>query len=188
MESGAVTTDVSIRFEPLATRRKVAEFSCGRAALDDFLKKFALNAPNQGLSQTFAGVAGDDIVSFYTLAGATIDRIDATERFGKGMPHYPIPVVLLARLAVARPLQGQGLGDVTMLHALGKAVALAHFPRMADGSPGLPLRGLIVEAIDADAAAFYRKWGFTPSPAKPLLLMASLKELRKSLAEKRLAE
>jgi GNAT superfamily N-acetyltransferase len=173
---------VPLRFVALDSRCEVEQFDCGRPSLNTFLHRHALFAPNQGLSQTFVAIdAGNRILAYYTLGMATVTRIQAPGRIGKGMPNYPLPCVLLARLAVERTVQGQGLGDVTMEQAIRKMVALGRQPRMADGSPGLPLRAALIHAIDESAVSFYKRWGFESSPTDPLHLLILLKDLKKSL-------
>lgn len=184
MEDPGLTDDSAptLRFVPLDSGCELTQFDCGRSSLNDFLHKYALSAPRQGLSQTFVAIdAQKRALAYYTLAVATVTKTQAPGRVAKGMPNYQIPCVLLARLAVDVSVQGQGLGDVAMEHAIRKMVSLGRQPGMADGSPGLPLRAALIHAIDETAVLFYKKWGFEPSPTDPLHLLILLKDLERSL-------
>jgi len=167
---------------PLHRTHNIDSFSCGRPALDNFLKKHALTAPAQGLSQTWIAVSGfGQVLGYYTLALSTIDVSTATERVAKGMPRFPIPVVLLARLAVDESVRGQGLGRILLLAAMEKAVKLGRLPITAEGEPGLPMRAMLVHALDEEAAQFYEHFGFARSPTDQLHLMMSLKQIEETL-------
>jgi GNAT superfamily N-acetyltransferase len=171
-----------VRIEPLASRHDTRHFDCGRDSLNVFLQRHALTAPSQGLSQTWVTVSpAEKVLAFHTLAFAAVAKADATARVIKGMPNYDIPCVLLARLAVDRSMQGQGLGAFVLETALRKAVDLGRAPTMADHSPGLPIRAMLVHAIDATAADYYRHHGFEPSPTDSLHLFMLLKDIEASL-------
>ena len=163
---------------PLHKTHAVEDFSCGREPLDAFLKKYALIGPPQGLSQTWVAVSGSgQVLGYYTLGASAIRCGDASARVTKGMPRYDIPVVLLARLAIDISVQGRGLGRTILLEAMRKAVALGRLPLVPDGEPGLPLRAMLVHALDDQASAFYRHFGFERSPTDPLHLMMLLKDI-----------
>ena len=169
---------------PLHRTHDVDKFSSGRETLDTFLKKHALGAPSQGLSQTWVAISGSSqVVGYYTLSMSTIEASAATARVAKGMPRYPIPVVLLARLAVDKSVQGQGLGRLLLLAAMRKALQLGRVPLMADGGPGLPMRAMLVHAIDEQAAQFYEHFGLSRSPTDQLHLMLLLKEIEEALRD-----
>jgi len=168
---------------PLQAHHDVESFNCGVESLNSFLAHHALTAPRHGLSQTWVSVTdAGRIVAYHTLSIATVTRAEATPRLAKGMPNYDIPCVLLARLAVDRSMQGQGLGAMVLEAAMRKALALGHRPKLADGTPGLPVRALIVHALDAKAAGFYRHYGFEAFATEPLHLLMLLKDLALSLS------
>ena len=172
----------TVSLVPLHRTHDVESFSSGRETLDTFLKKHALAAPSQGLSQTWVAISGSgQVVGYYTLSMSTIEVSAATTRVAKGMPRYPIPVVLLARLAVDKSVQGQGLGRLLLLAAMQKAVQLGRVPLAADGGPGLPMRAMLVHAIDEQAAQFYEHFGLSRSPTDQLHLMILLKEIEETL-------
>ncbi|PKU23486.1 GNAT family N-acetyltransferase [Telmatospirillum siberiense] len=163
---------IAVRFEVLGRQHDVSAFDCGRDSLDTYLRDHALSAPAHGLGRTW--VAVDDQrspLAYYTLSLATFARADAPLRVANGMPAYPIPALLLARLAVTRSVQGQSLGLVCLDAAMKRAVTIARSP------DGLPVRCLMVHAIDSLAAEFYRKRGFEASPTNPLHLFMLLKDL-----------
>lgn len=172
---------LKVFFETLAPWHKTDDFDCGIESLNIFLRRHALNAPLQGLSQTWIG-RGDNgkILGYYTLAVSVFTRSEATPRVGKGMPNYDIPCVLLARLGVDRAAQGQGFGRVILEQAMRKALLLGRQPKLVDGTPGLPLRALIVHALNDEAASFYRHHGFESSPTDPVHLLMLLKDIARS--------
>jgi len=104
------------------------------------------------------------------------------ERASRGIGGYDIPCVLLTRLAVDKSVQGQGLGSLVPEMAMRKAVALGRRPVSSDKESGLPMRAMLVHALDDNAAAFYRHHGFEPSPTDPLHLLILLKDLAAALA------
>jgi len=166
---------------PLNRKHDVESFSCGREALDNFLKRFALSHPAHGLSQTWVfKLSNNRVVGYFTLSASTINISEATERVAKGMPRYPIPVVLLARIAVDKDFQGQGLGRLLMIEAMRKAADLG----IAIADNGLlPLRALLVHAKDEVAAKFYEKFGLERSPTDALHLMILLKAIEESFKQ-----
>lgn len=186
MEAGIEQGPVSeVRNEALKSYHDVAKFNCGNESLNIFLQRHALTAPQQGLSQTwvFVGENGK-VLAYFTLTLATVAKAQATLRVAKGMPNHPIPCVLLARLAVDQSVQGQGLGGVVLEIAMRKALSLGRRPTASDGTPGLPLRAMLVHAIDETAADFYRHHGFEPSPTDRNHLLVLLKDIETSFRGK----
>ncbi len=149
----------------------VSEFSCGRLTLDTWLKQPALANQASGASRTFVIRDARRVVGYYALASSAVAAELATGRLRRNMPN-PIPVVVLARLAVDSSYQGLGLGRALMqdagLRVLGAADAIG-------------IRGLLVHALDASAMAFYERLGFDPSPLDAMTLMITLGDLRASL-------
>ena len=158
--------------ELLASHHDVTEFDCGRhSSLAEWLKRFARMNQASGDTRTYVVHRELRVVGFYSLAPGSISRKEATARASKAAPE-PIPVVLLARLAVDQREQGQGLGAALLKDALQRASA---------GAQIIGGRALLVHAIDVEAAAFYRKYGFESCPALELHLMLLMKDLRASL-------
>ena len=171
---------VAISVEEIGQRHDVSHFCSGQPTLDDFLCKHAKGHPRQGLSRTWVVLKDTDIVAYYTLSFASVSHAAATTRVSKGMPRHDLPVLLLARLAVDQSLQGQGLGSVVLEHAMRRCLQMADAAQSV-GAVTLPVRAVLVQAIDAKAAAFYEKYGFERSPTDLLHLMMLVKDMRKAL-------
>jgi GNAT superfamily N-acetyltransferase len=157
--------------EPLTDRHDCAGFACGRESLDICLKRRALRNQASGASRTFVVCDAGRVVAYYALASSAVAAELATGRLRRNMPD-PIPVVVLARLAVARSYQGQGLGRALMQDA-GR--------RVLNAADAIGIRGLLVHALDDAAKAFYERLGFDPSPLDPMTLMITLTDLRASV-------
>lgn len=157
--------------EPLTSNHDLTQFDCGKASLTDWLRRFARMNQASGDTRTYVVHRGSVVVGYYSLAPGSISRKEATARAGKSAPE-PIPIVLLARLAVDEREQGQGLGSALLKDALKRAYA---------GAEIIGGRAILVHAIDAEAAAFYRKYGFESCPGLELHMMLLMKDLRASL-------
>ena len=159
---------------PRALQRndRCEDFDCGSEPLNDYLRRFAWTNQQAGAARTYVATRGERVVGYYTLAYASIEHQAAAPRIRQGLAQHPIPVMLLARLAVDRGEQGQGLGKGLMKDALLRTLQAAEIAG---------LRAVIVHAKDAAAKAFYEKFGFQPSPLDELHLMLLLKDVRKTL-------
>ena len=146
--------------EPLAKRHERSAFSCGHAALDGFLKKYANQYIKRKLGTTYVAVAGGGprVLGYYTLAPSHFSFAHAPAELVKGLPKHPVPSLLLARLAVDQLERGKGLGKYLLLDALDRCLRV---------SCEVAFRAVEVEAIDDQAAAFYMKYGFLPFPSDP---------------------
>ena len=153
--------------EILNSKHLISDFSCGINSLDDWLKKRALANQVSGATRTFVICVDNKVVGFYALASGGISIKSALGKFKRNMPN-PIPVVVLARLAIDISVQGQGLG-----RALFRDAAL----RVVQASDIIGIRGIIVHAISEEAKRFYLALGFQESPLEPLLLMITIKDL-----------
>lgn len=154
--------------EPLTDRHDCAGFACGRETLDTWLTQRALRNQASGASRTFVVCDGRRVVAYYALASSAVTAEIATGRLRRNMPD-PIPVVVLARLAVDRSYQGMGLGRA-LLQDAGK--------RVLHAADAIGIRGLLVHALDETAQAFYERLGFDSSPLDPMTLMITLADLR----------
>ena len=105
--------------QPLAAGHLLDAFDCGNPALNEWLVRYARQAHASGSARTYVVVDGQRIAGYFSLAVGQIDSVEAPDRVRKGMGNYPIPVVILARLAVAMVDQGRGLG-VGLLQGLGR--------------------------------------------------------------------
>jgi len=158
--------------EPLADHHDVAAFISGEPPLDDWLKRRARSNQASGASRTFVLCQGTRVVAYYALASGAIAVDTAPGRFRRNMPS-PIPVVVLARLAVDQDWQGRGIG-----RALFRDAAR----RVAHAADSIGIRGIVVHAISENAKSFYLALGFDPSPLEPMMLMVTLADIRAVLA------
>lgn len=158
--------------ESIHRSHRLADFDCGVAELNAFLVRHALANHQAGAAKTFVATSENAVVGYYSLAAAQIARASATERLKKGLASHPIPVALLARLAVDVRWQGKKLG-----HALLKNAIL----RVLNAAEGIAIRALMVHAKDEKARAFYERFGFEPLPEHPLHLILLLKDARRQI-------
>jgi predicted N-acetyltransferase YhbS len=155
---------------PLTARHCVDSFNCGKPALDLWLARYARQAQASGSAKTFVVAAADRIVGYYSLTVGQVDTLDAPERVRQGMGQYPIPVVILARLAVSRADQGQGIGLAMLRDGIRRTLAIAEHAGV---------RALLTHPIDDDAACFYARFGFQQSPAREQQWLLLLKDARR---------
>ena len=165
-----------LRIEKLARGHDVDRFDCGAEPLNRFLQLHALANGRAGASQTWVATAdeggtGDDrVVGYHTLVVGEVRHVDAPERFGKGLPRHPIPIMVLARLAIDRTWQGRGLGSGLLKDALTRTLAAAEIAG---------IRAMVVHAKDEIAKTFYERFDFIPFPSDPLHLGLLLKDARR---------
>jgi GNAT superfamily N-acetyltransferase len=152
----------------LSSRFNVAKFDCGAEALNTFLVRFALANQNAGGASTYVAATEDDVVGYFSLATAQVEYADAPERLRKGLARHPIPVILLARLAVDRTWQGKGLGAALLRDALRRTLNAADI---------VGVRAMMVHAKDEPARQFYEHFDFDPSPIEPLHMFLLVKEI-----------
>ena len=150
-------------------------FDCGQAALNQFLQRYALVNQKANSAQTYVCCQGDEVVGFYSLVVGSVDPESAPPRVMKGLARYPVPVMILARLAVDRAHQRKGLGQALLKDAL---------LRTAQAADIAGIRCLLVHAKDAAAQQWYESWEFEPSPTDPYHLFLMLKDLKNLLAER----
>jgi GNAT superfamily N-acetyltransferase len=156
------------RFDP--SRHDASGFESGNEALDRWLVRYAGQNERRDAARTFVIADAGAVIGYYTLLAGELDHAEATEQTSKGMsPHYPIPVAILARLAVDRRHQNRGLGAVLLKDALRRVVI---------ASEQLAVRAVVVHAIDDRAAHFYEHFGFRALSTTPRTLMVTLVELR----------
>jgi GNAT superfamily N-acetyltransferase len=163
-----------LHIEKLRRHHAVETFTCGDAALDRFLQRFALLNQQANASQTYVALDHQQIVGFYTLVVGEVAYEAAAGRLAKGLTRHPVPVVILARLATSRERQGQGIGAGLLKDAVLRTLQAASIAG---------IRALLVHAKDEKVAAFYAKFDFAPSPTDPLHLFALIKDLEKATLE-----
>jgi GNAT superfamily N-acetyltransferase len=159
----------SLHIQKLQRAHAVEQFACGQPELDRFLIRHALQAQQANSSQTYVALSGGEVIGFYTMVAGEVRHSDAPERVVKGMPRHPVPLLVLARLAVHTKAQGRGVGAGLLLDALARTLQVADV---------VGIRALAVHAKDEQAAAFYRHLGFTPSPTDPRHLFMLIKDIR----------
>lgn len=160
---------VRYSIRPLDAALDSAAFHCGIAALDDYIRRYAAQDVKRSLARVFVATPEADLrqlAGYFTLSAASVSATDLPEPLRRKLPHYPVPVALLGRLAVATAFRGQGLGGILLADALLK---VAHASRV------LAMAGMIVDAKDEDAASFYRHFGFVALPGQPGRLLLSAK-------------
>lgn len=163
---------MSLRIEPLADGYDLDAFTCGYRALDAWLHEHAHTATRQG-TRTYLLLEGETnaIAGYFAIAPHILERAEASRRIGRGAPNR-IPAILLAKLAVRADLQGHGLGAELLIQALSTILNAA---RSAGG------RLVVVDAIDENAAGFYRAHDFTPSPEDPQRRVLKLSTVAQAL-------
>lgn len=158
--------------ETLGVEHSPEAFASGQVELDAWLRTAALHTQSMRTARTFVWHRGDgQVVAFFSLAAHLVRRADVPRRMGRGAPDA-IPAILLARLALDTHLQGQGLGAELLWDALSRCVAAAD----AAGA-----RIVVVDAIDAEAAAFYEHYGFRAPPGQPLRLFQKISDIAAAL-------
>ncbi len=147
-------------------------FSCGKPDLDDWLKTQAGQQERAHNTRTFLAVDGPKVIGYYATTTYRIGLDEAAEMYGVGKRTYPIPAVLLARLAVDTGFQGSGIGSQLLLHALSQ---------IAEASRHVGFEVVVVDAIDRDAVTFYAQRGFTQFQDHELRLFMPVKNLLATL-------
>ena len=159
--------------EKLRPDHPIETFDCGREELNRYLLRYAWTNQQAGAAQTYVGLADDTVVGYYTLAVGHVTREEAPGRLTKGLARHPVPIMLLARLAIDRRWQGQGVGKALLKDAMERTLQAADIAG---------IRAFAVHAKDAQARAFYEKFDFIPSPTDPMHLFVLLKDVRRMVA------
>jgi GNAT superfamily N-acetyltransferase len=157
--------------EHLTSEHDVSGFDSGVVELDHWLTRRALQNEASRASRTFVIAENGRVVGYYALATGAVVHAAATGRIRRNMPE-PIPVMVIARLAVDRRHQGQGLGAALLRDALLRTLQAAEVAG---------IRAVLLHAISADAKRFYLHHGFAQSPVDPMTMMISLADVEKAL-------
>ncbi len=157
------------RIEKLDRRHAIDGFDCGEEPLNHFLIRFALANQHANASQTYVGLADDVVIGFHTLVVGEVGYGDGSERLTKGLARHPVPVMLLARLAVRVDWQGKGIGAGLLRDAVLRTLQAADIAG---------IRAISVHAKNEQARAFYQRFDFLESPTDPLHLFALVKDLK----------
>jgi GNAT superfamily N-acetyltransferase len=154
--------------EKLRREHLLEGFDCGKEDLNRFLKRQAWNNQQANSAQTYVLAKDLRVFGYYSLAAGSVTHDQSTERVKKGLARHPVPVILLARLAVDSSLQGRGVGAAVLKDAL---------LRTAHAADTIGARALLVHAKDDSARAFYQHFTFEPSPSDPYHLLLIMKDL-----------
>lgn len=155
----------------LRDERDLSRFDCGNDDMNQWLVRHAWASHKADLARTWLALDGDIVAGYFALTTGSVRPEDAPRRLTRGMPRYPIPIILLARLAVDIRYQGQHLGARLLAEALRRAVA---------ASDTAAARVVVVDAIDDTAVAFYKRWGFIDTPDNPRRLYRKIADIRAS--------
>lgn len=158
--------------ELLTAAHDLSAFSCGKPSLDRWLKTRALSNQEKGFTAVLVVHAAQRVVGYYGLAPTAVVPTILPRSVRTGQPPDPVPCLLLAQLATDQNWVGKGIGTGLLKHALQRCVAAAD---LVGG------RALLVNAVDPDAAEFWKRRGFLPSRDNPLLLFRSLADIAASL-------
>ena len=154
---------------PLATTHILDDFACGEASLDEWLKRRALTNQLSGASRTFVVTDQEArVFGYYAMAAGAVSHQAATSSVRRNMPD-PVPVMVLARLAVDHSAQGLKLGGAMLQDAVNRAATVAQ---------NAGVRALLVHALHNRAKEFYQHYGFQASPLHPMTLMLRLNSVK----------
>jgi len=159
--------------EPLAAGHDVSRFSCGKSSLDAWLKTRALTNQERGFTAVVVVHEDNRVVGYYGLAPTAVLSPTMPRSIRTGQPPNPVPCLLLGQLATDGEWAGRGIGTSLLKHAMIRCVTAAEL---------IGGRALVVNAVDAEAAAFWQRQDFRPSKDDPLVLFRSMADIAASLA------
>lgn len=157
------------RIESLNSGHDLQSFDCGKDALNQWVQKYALQAQSANSSKTYVALNGSAIVGFYSLAVGHVEFDEASTRLKKGLARQPVPVMLLARLAVHKEWQNKGLGKALLRDAVLRTLQAAEI---------VGIRAFVTHAKDEDAMRFYQRFDLKRFDSDPLHVGALLKDLK----------
>ena len=161
--------NADFRIEKLQPNHVLEGFDCGKESLNRFLIRNALQNQYANASQTYVLVTADRVIGYHTLVVGEVAFAAAPARLTKGLARHGVPIMLLARLAVGRECQGQGIGQALLKDALLRTLQAADIAG---------IRAFAVHAKDDEARAFYRHFDFIESASDPMHLFLLLKDIR----------
>jgi len=168
-----VAGEILVAIEPLLAVHETSSFSCGKPPLDAWLRIRALRNQESGDWRTFVVLESGRVIAFYALTTASVARTGLPGALRRNAPD-PVPLMLLAQLAVDLGYRGKGLGRELLRDAL---------MRLAAASRQIGFRAVATHPIDADAETFYRRFGFAAVPdSSPRLMVLPLQRLLAALA------
>jgi len=157
--------------ETLAAQHRLDGFDCGQPILNHWLVHHARQAQASGSAKTFVVADHEDrVAGYFSLTVGQIDTTEAPERLHQGIGRFPLPVVILARLAVSTDHQGLGIGVGMLQDAIRRTLLIAE---------QAGIRAILTHPLNEDAAGFYTHFGFIPSPLRPQQRLLLLKDAKK---------
>ena len=155
--------------EAIQSEHQCQSFDCGNPVLNEWLKRYALANQRSGGARTFVIHAELQVKAYYSLASGNVLKREGPKRLGSGLGNYPIPIILLARLAVDLSLQRLGVGRALLRDVMLRVIRI---------SEDVGVRALVVDAINEDARNYYIKNGFVAFPEDRMRLMQLTKDLQ----------
>ena len=152
----------------------LATFDCGKSALNDWLREYALADQANGFTRVMVVCEGQRVIAFYGLAPTAVPPATLSRKVRTGRPPDPVPSILFGQLAVHRSYVGRGVGSALLRHALERCVT---------GAEAIGGRAVVVRAIDAEAEAFWQSCGFTPSGSDSSVLFRPIADIAAWLKE-----
>ena len=159
--------------EFITAAHEVAQFTCGKPALDHWLQRRALSNHEKGFTAVTVVHEAQRVVGFYGLAPTAVVADVLPRPVRGGQPPDPVPCLLLGQLATDVEWAGQGIGAGLLKHALRRCV---------DASRQIGGRAVVVHAVDTEASEFWQRCGFIPSRDDPLVLFQAIARISASLA------
>jgi GNAT superfamily N-acetyltransferase len=159
---------------PIAKDHDTGPFDCGVEPLNQYLRKYALLNHNNRAARTYVALRDDRIAGYYTLANGSVSKDEVPARVAQGLGRYPVPITVLARLAVDLSERGKGLGRGLLKDALLRAYQASELV----GS-----RAVVTHAKDQAAKEFYERYQFDPSPLNEFHLYILMKDIRNVFAK-----
>ena len=161
--------NLDFKVEKLKRDHVLDGFDCGKEPLNRFLIRNALQNQQANASQTYLLITADRVIGYHTLVVGEVTFAATPERLKKGLARHPVPIMLLARLAVSRDCQGRGIGQALLKDALLRTLQAADIAG---------IRAFAVHAKDVEARTFYEHFDFIASPSDPMHLFLLLKDIR----------
>jgi GNAT superfamily N-acetyltransferase len=161
--------NLDFKVEKLRRDHVLEDFDCGKEPLNRFLIRNALQSQQANASQTYLLITADRVIGYHTLVVGEVAFAAAPERLKKGLARHPVPIMLLARLAVSQDYQGRGIGQALLKDALLRTLQAADIAG---------IRAFAVHAKGKEACAFYERFDFIASPSDSMHLFLLLKDIK----------
>jgi len=153
--------------EKINKKHHIKSFDCGKQELNNYLVKYAHQNQSKNISNTFVVTKNDLVVGYYTLTFGAVLKDDLPVK--NNLPNYPIPVIILARLAVDKSEQGKGLGKALLKNAVLKTIQASEIAG---------IKAIMVKAKDKEAKVFYQKYDFIESPIDEMILFLPIEVIK----------